>query len=102
MGRARVLNSDPLEDTRGGWWSNWSLSAWVEASHAYRGATPNPTDRELVGTWQVLLPEGGGTGVALQAHLAHLEEWAHTTDLELSAGAWQRAADVLIAGAIYE
>jgi len=92
----------PWVDQRGEFWANWELGRWVEAGHAYRSASRKDIDAELLGIWQVLLPERDGNAADLQTHLASLAEWARSDAPGLSREAWERAYDVVYGAAIYE
>jgi hypothetical protein len=89
------------EEQRGDWWRNWTLTGWVNASHSYRASSTLPVDQELLGTWQVLLPEREGDEAELQSHLNDLADWAGS-GMRLPPEAWNRAFEVLRVGAFYE
>jgi hypothetical protein len=89
------------EERRGGWWRNWDLVSWVNGSHSARADSIQPVDAELTGIWQVLLPERAGGEQDLRDHLTCLSVWA-VSGIELSPQAWNRAFQVLRAGAIRE
>ena len=89
------------EEQRGGWWRNWDLVSWVNGAHSYRAESTQPVDSELVGIWQILLPERDGGEQDLRDHLSYLSTWA-VSGIKLSPQAWNRAFAVLRVGAYRE